>query len=99
MLVRDSYAATGPMESGYQSLIEVVAVSAIRAQPGPLLHTVPEAARLLSVSVRTVWRLIDDGSLPVAHVRGAARVSDQALRDFASRASRWHRRPLRRQLG
>ena len=87
------------MESGCQSLTEVLTVSATRAHPGPLLHTVPEAARLLSVSVRTVWRLIDDGTLPVAHVRGAARVSDEALRDFADRASRWHRRPGRRQLG
>ena len=88
------------MESGCQSLREVLTVSATRAHPGPLLHTVPEAARLLSVSVRTVWRLIDDGSLPVAHVvGGAARVSDQALRDFADRASRWHSRQVRRQLG
>jgi excisionase family DNA binding protein len=87
------------MEGGCQSLTEVLTVSATRADPGPLLHTVPEAARLLSVSVRTVWRLIDDGTLPVAHVRGAARVSDEALRDFAGRASRWHRRPVRRQVG
>jgi len=87
------------MEGACRSLIEVLSVSATRAYPGPLLHTVPEAARLLSVSVRTLWRLIDDGTLPVAHVRGAARVSDEALRAFVDRASRWHRRPIRRIVG
>jgi len=48
---------------------------------------------------RTVWRLIDDGSIPVAHIRGSAWISDQAIRDFADRVSRWHNWQVRRQLG
>ena len=87
------------MEGAFPQLTEVLTVSATRAHPGPLLHTVPEAARMLSVSVRTVWRLVDDGSLPLAHVRGSARISDQAIRDFVARASGWHRSPVRRIRG
>jgi excisionase family DNA binding protein len=70
-----------------------------RTRAAPLLRTVPEAARMLNVSVRTIWRLVDDGTLPLAHVRGSARISDQAIRDFAAGASRWHRRPVRRAAG
>jgi excisionase family DNA binding protein len=71
-------------------------VSRARATAAPLLRTVPEAARMLGVSVRTVWRLVDDGALPVAHLRGSARISDQAIRELAARASRWHRQAARR---
>ena len=34
------------------------------AAPEPLLHTVPEAARMLSISAGTAWMLIRKGELP-----------------------------------
>ncbi len=82
-----------------QPLVDPLPMGTGRTRAVPLLRTVPETARMLSVSVRTVWRLVDDGTLPVAHIRGSARISDQAIRDFAARASRWHRRPVRRAAG
>jgi excisionase family DNA binding protein len=82
-----------------QPLVDPLPLGTSRTRVVPLLHTVPEAARMLSVSVRTVWRLVDDGTLPLTHIRGSARISDQAIRDFAARASRWHRRPVRRAAG
>jgi excisionase family DNA binding protein len=42
--------------------------------PGPLLITKAEAGEYLSVSIRTVERLISAGKLPLVHVEGAARL-------------------------
>ena len=41
---------------------------------GPLLITKAEAGKYLSVSIRTVERLISGGKLPLVHVEGAARL-------------------------
>ncbi|HSU12368.1 MAG TPA: helix-turn-helix domain-containing protein [Pseudonocardia sp.] len=41
---------------------------------GPLLITKAEAGEYLSVSIRTVERLISGGKLPLVHVEGAARL-------------------------
>jgi excisionase family DNA binding protein len=67
----------------------------MRQEPSPLLRTVADAALMLSVSPRTVWRLVDEGSLPAARVRGATRIPDAAILDYAAKAARWHR-PVRR---
>jgi excisionase family DNA binding protein len=51
----------------------------------PLLVTKREAARLLSVSMRTVERLIAAGRLPVVHVEGASRIRVDDLRTYVDR--------------
>ena len=40
------------------------------------LRTIDETAEILSVSTRTVRRLINSGALPVHHLRRSVRVSD-----------------------
>ena len=49
----------------------------------PLL-TAAEVAALLQVSLRTVRRLIADGSLPVVRIGRSVRVSGEALNAFLS---------------
>lgn len=49
----------------------------------PLLVTVRDAARLLSVSERTVWQLLEQGKLTRRKVGRATRVSVQDLHTFA----------------
>jgi excisionase family DNA binding protein len=51
----------------------------------PLLVTKREAARLLSVSMRTVERLIAAGRLPVVQVEGASRIRVDDLRGYVDR--------------
>jgi excisionase family DNA binding protein len=46
------------------------------------LLTVPEAARSLNVSGRTVYRMTADKQLPAVHVRGVLRVRRGAVNDF-----------------
>ena len=41
---------------------------------GEKLLRVKEAAAMLAVSPRTVWRMIADGELKMVHIRGCARV-------------------------
>ena len=62
-----------------------------KAQPTPasgeevLLVTVAEAARRLSVSKRTIWRLINKGALtPIRLPTGAVRISVEQLRQLRS---------------
>lgn len=50
----------------------------------PLLVTVEEAAAQLSISTRTVRRLIDSGELPVRRIRGAVRIPYSALQSFVN---------------
>jgi excisionase family DNA binding protein len=50
--------------------------------PSPSLRqllTVPEAARILRLSCRTMWRMIDDGRLPAARFGRAVRVHPDAV--------------------
>jgi excisionase family DNA binding protein len=46
---------------------------------GGILHTLPEVAKFLRVSVKTIRRLIDEGKLKSIKVRGAVRVWDRDL--------------------
>lgn len=41
--------------------------------------TVEEAAAVLSVSTRTVWRMIDDGRLPMIKIGKAVRLPESGL--------------------
>jgi excisionase family DNA binding protein len=50
------------------------------AMAGPLLITKAEAGEYLSVSIRTVERLISAGKLPLVHVEGAARLRGDRCR-------------------
>jgi excisionase family DNA binding protein len=51
------------------------------AQRGKL-RTIAETAELLSVSVRTVRRLIESGALPVHRIGRAVRISDADIAAF-----------------
>jgi excisionase family DNA binding protein len=53
------------------------------AQCEPLLVTVPEAARMLSLGHRKIWELVQSGDLPSVKVgTRSRRVPMTALRDF-----------------
>ena len=49
----------------------------------PLLLTAETAARLLSVSVRTVWRMCDDGSLETVKIGSKRLIRTQSVEVFA----------------
>jgi len=48
----------------------------------PLLHTVEDVARLLSLSDTKVRRMIWAGHIPSVRIGRAVRVTDEALREF-----------------
>ena len=50
----------------------------------PLLVTVPEAAKMLQVSVATVWNLFSSGELAFVKIRGSRRVHVDELRRIAA---------------
>ena len=52
------------------------------AEPIPWLYTVPEAAAVLRLSVRTVRRLIAQQKIPTIHIGRAVRIREEALRAF-----------------
>jgi excisionase family DNA binding protein len=49
------------------------------AAPVPLLYSVPDAARALSIGVSTVWKLIADGKLPTVRIGRSRRIPHEAL--------------------
>ena len=53
---------------------------------------VQKIATELSVSVKTVKRLIDDGELPVVRIRGCIRVPKQAILDWLKGETRYNSR-------
>jgi excisionase family DNA binding protein len=53
--------------------------------PPPVLLTIPEAARLLSIGRTLAYELIADGELEVIHINRAARVPLDAVHDFVRR--------------
>ena len=53
---------------------------------------VQKIATELSVSVKTVKRLIDDGVLPVVRIRGCIRVPKQAVLDWVEAQTRYNSR-------
>lgn len=54
------------------------------------LYRVEEAAELLAVSVRTVWRLISAGELVVKKVRRCTRVTAASVAQFIERSGVAH---------
>jgi len=54
---------------------------------GKLLR-VRAAAERLSVSVRTLWRMVAAGELPVVHVRGCACIAEADLVSYVERSKR-----------
>jgi len=58
------------------------------AKPKPIanLHTLADVAELLSVSTRTVRRLIDDGHLPCHRIGRSIRISESDLRSYLASA-------------
>jgi len=59
--------------------------SEVTIENGGGLVAVKQAAQLLAVSARTVWRMIADGELKVIRVRGCTRLSKAELENWASR--------------
>lgn len=57
-------------------------------QLAPLLATFEEAAEVLSVSARTVRRMVDARELPYIRVRGAVRVPYDGLRAWIAKNAR-----------
>jgi excisionase family DNA binding protein len=51
----------------------------------PMLVSLSEACERLSLSRRTVWRLIEDGHLQSVKVRGKRMITAEALRRFVQR--------------
>ena len=51
------------------------------------LLTIPETAQCLRVSVRTVFRLIQDGELKPVRIRGCTRLAASELAHVVDRAS------------
>src|SRR5207244_3595947 len=56
--------------------------------PAPLLVDVPEAARLLGVSARTLWQLTKDGKVSCQKSGRRTLYSRAALEDFATESDR-----------
>jgi excisionase family DNA binding protein len=54
----------------------------VTEDPGPLLFTVAEAARLLGVSRSTAYNLISAGELEVVHIGRCIRVPATAAASF-----------------
>ena len=73
------------LASGRQEPTEVELGSALRE---PLLVTYSEAGRLLSVSERSVERLVASGELPVVEVGGSRRIRPGDLVEFAESSAR-----------
>jgi len=57
----------------------------------PLVYSIPEAARELSVSRSTIYRLISDGQLETISVRSHRRVRRTALVRYLDMLQRQHR--------
>jgi excisionase family DNA binding protein len=57
----------------------------------PLLYSIPDAARRLSVSRSTIYRLIDDGALLAVSVRSRQRITAKSLDNFVQGAERARR--------
>ena len=52
----------------------------------PHLLRIKEAAEMLSVSLRTVWRMIADDELKAVRVRGCTRVTLQSVEEYLKRS-------------
>jgi excisionase family DNA binding protein len=52
-------------------------------QPDRLLHTIPDAARALSIGKSTVWKLIADGKLNTVRIGQSRRITHASLAKLA----------------
>ena len=57
----------------------------------PLLYSIPDAAKRLSVSRSTIYRLIDDGALLTISVRSRQRVTAKSLAKYVEQGERSRR--------
>ena len=57
----------------------------------PLLYSIPDAAKRLSVSRSTIYRLIDDGALLTISVRSRQRVTAKSLAKYVEHGERSRR--------
>ena len=74
-------------QNGYGQLVDASASSGkprcgVASGPIPWLYTVPEAADVLRLSVRTVRRLIAQQKIPRMQIGRAVRIREEALRAF-----------------
>jgi excisionase family DNA binding protein len=86
-------AKSGPERRGVQQRVQGddyprrVQSGISRGKPEPIapspslrqLLTVPEAARILKLGCRTMWRMIEDGRLPAARFGRAVRIDSDAV--------------------
>lgn len=61
--------------------------------PPKLLRTVPEAAAMLGLSKRTIYRMVDAGELPVVWCGSIMRLPEDGLRKWVSTKTVWRRSP------
>lgn len=55
---------------------------------GPLLLSVPEAARILSLGKTKCYELVAGGELPAIRIGKSVRITTRALQDFVDRLER-----------
>jgi excisionase family DNA binding protein len=48
-------------------------------RPERLLVSIPDTARLLSIGVSTVWKLVKEGKLPTVRIGRSRRIPHEAL--------------------
>jgi excisionase family DNA binding protein len=64
------------------SSLEFLAMLTTAPTPNALLVDVREAARMLSISTRTLWSLTDSGEIPAVRIGRSVRYSVATLRDW-----------------
>ena len=77
-------------QKGYGQLLDASASNGkprrgVASGPIPWLYTVPEAADVLRLSVRTVRRLIAQQKISTIHIGRAVRIREEALLAFIER--------------
>jgi excisionase family DNA binding protein len=61
----------------------------VASRPIPQLYTVPEAAGMLRLSVRTVRRLIAEQKIAAIRIGRAVRICEEALRTLIEESDIW----------
>jgi len=58
------------------------------------VYTVTEAAHVLRVSSKTIYRLIEENSIKCVRIRGSIRITQQAIDDYINQGgSKQHEKP------
>jgi hypothetical protein len=58
------------------------------SSPRPLFYSVPKAAKLLTISTRSAWRRVADGTLPTIQIGHRRLVPSSAIDRLAGSAKR-----------